>query len=151
MYDDMWSVVSGGQLVGSFPEGQLVAWAASGQVNPNDLFYRDGMRVAAPAHTLDPFRRYFPPRPLGPATKLGDDPAMRWLMPVGRAPWALAAGYLGLFSILGVFGPFALVAGLLAVRQIRRDRSLHGMGRAIFGIVMGSLATLLLVAFLLSR
>ncbi len=90
-------------------------WVATGQVNPNDLFYRDGMRVAVPAHAVEPFAAYFRAAAfstggLAVATpKLGDDPAMRWILPVGRSGWAIAAGYLGLFSVLGVFGPFAIV------------------------------------------
>jgi hypothetical protein len=57
-----------------------------------------------------------------------------------------AAGYLGLFSILLVFGPFAIVAGVQGFRQMTRDPRLHGKGRALFGIVAGSAATLALVA-----
>lgn len=136
----MWTVVSNGRPVGEFSEQQLVQWAAEGRVNPDDLFWREGMVAAAPAHTLSPFYRYLSP------SRLGDDAAIRWLLPVGRAPWAIAAGYLGLFSILLVFGPFSIVAGLLGLRQIRRDPRLHGKGRAAFGIVAGALATLVLLA-----
>jgi len=78
----------------------------------------------------------------------GDDPAMRAILPVGRSGWAIAAGYLALFSILLVPAPFALAAGLLAIRDIRRNPRKHGMGRAVFGIVMGSLGVLALLALL---
>jgi hypothetical protein len=152
----MWSVVSNGRLVGLFPEQQLVQWVASGQVDPNDLFWHDGMSTAAPAYTVAPFSTYFratlATAPVAHQTRtLGDDAAMRWLLPVGRAPWAIAAGYLGLFSILGVFGPFAIVAGILGVRQIDHDPRLHGMGRAVFGIVAGAMATLVGFALIVSR
>ncbi|MFL6163741.1 MAG: DUF4190 domain-containing protein [Jatrophihabitantaceae bacterium] len=140
----MWQVISNGRPVGEFPEHYLVQLAAGGRVDPNDLFWRRGMTVAAPAHTLAPFDRYLQ----GP--RLGDDPAMRWLLPVGRAPWAIAAGYLGLFSLLLVFGPFAVGAGVLGLRQIRRNPRLHGRGRATFGIIAGSLATLVLLLIVLS-
>jgi hypothetical protein len=86
---------------------------------------------------------YVPP-PI-PSTRLGDDGVMRLLLPVGRSGWAIAAGYLGLFSVLILPAPFALATGIVAVIRIRRDPHLHGMGRAIFGIVMGTLGTLLLV------
>lgn len=75
---------------------------------------------------------------------IGDDAGIRMLLPVGRSGWAIASGYLGLFSVLCVPGPFALITGILAVREIRRNPKKHGMGRAIFGIVMGSLGTLVL-------
>ncbi|MBC8112990.1 MAG: DUF4190 domain-containing protein [Candidatus Saccharimonas sp.] len=73
-----------------------------------------------------------------------DDPLMRFLLPVGRSGWAIAAGYLGLFSVLCLPAPFALLAGILAVREIRANPNKTGMGRAVFGIVMGALGTLLL-------
>jgi len=93
-----------------------------------------------------------PPRgPVAPpARDLGDDPAMRMLLPVGRSGWAIAAGYLGLFSLLGVFAPFALVTGILAVFDIKRNPKKHGLGRAIFGILMGTLGTVALVLIVLS-
>ena len=86
------------------------------------------------------------PRPVRHvASSVSDDAAMRLLLPVGRSPYAIAAGYLGLVSPLCIFAPFALIFGILAVRDIRGDPSLHGMGRAIFGIVMGALCSLGLI------
>jgi Domain of unknown function (DUF4190) len=83
--------------------------------------------------------RYTPP-------DLGADAGMRMLLPVGRSIWAIVAGYLGLISVLLVPAPFALLTGILAIRAMRRNPKLHGMGRAIFGIVMGSLGTIGLAA-----
>ena len=80
-----------------------------------------------------------------PAKSLGDDAGMRLLLPVGRSPLAIIAGYLGLISVLIVPAPFALLLGILAVLDMRRHPEKHGMGRAIFGIVMGGLGTVLLV------
>jgi hypothetical protein len=74
-----------------------------------------------------------------------EDPALRWVLPVGRSGWAIAAGYLGLFSLLILPGPLALWAGIMAVRDLRRHPEKRGMGRAIFGIIMGGLATLYLM------
>jgi hypothetical protein len=73
---------------------------------------------------------------------------MRALLPVGRSGWAIAAGYLGLFSLLVLPAPLALICGLLAVRDIRRNPNKHGMGRAVFGIVLGGLGTLAIAFFL---
>jgi hypothetical protein len=141
----VWQVVSNGTPMGEYPEPYLVNLASQGRVNPNDLFWRPGMSVAAPAHTLAPFERYFRPQ------TMGDDAALRWVLPVGRSPWAIAAGYLGIFSILLVFGPLAIGAGILALRQMKRKPQLHGKGRALFGIIAGSLATCVLVLLLLPR
>jgi hypothetical protein len=81
---------------------------------------------------------------------LGDDPAMRLLLPVGLSGWAIAAGYLGLVSVLCIPAPFALLTGILAIREMNRNPKKHGMGRAIFGIVMGGLGMLCLVAILVA-
>ncbi len=74
---------------------------------------------------------------LPPSRDLGKSGAMRMVLPVGRSGWAIAAGYLGLFSILVVPAPFAIIAGIIAIRNIRRNPDLHGIPRAIFGIVCG--------------
>lgn len=79
-----------------------------------------------------------------PKQKLGDDPAMRMLLPVGRSGWAIAAGYLGLFSLMILPAPLALFCGLMAIRDIRRYPEKHGMGRAIFGLIVGAIGSVLL-------
>lgn len=70
------------------------------------------------------------------------------VLPVGRSALAVAAGYFGLFSLIFFPAPFALLLGILAIRDIRRHPGKHGMGRAIFGVVMGALFTILLIGFL---
>lgn len=75
----------------------------------------------------------------------GDDAGMRLLLPVGRSGWAISSGYLGLISVLLLPAPLALVTGILAVVEIRKNPKKHGMGRAIFGIVMGTIFTVPLV------
>jgi hypothetical protein len=71
----------------------------------------------------------------------GQSAGMRMLIPVGRSGWAIASGYLGLLAVLpfigSLFGVGALVTGIAAIRDIRRNPQRHGMGRAIFGIIMG--------------
>ena len=88
------------------------------------------------------------------AAELGDDAGMRILLPVGRSGYAIAAGYLGLFAVLTVPAPLALIFGLLAIRDIRNSRGSshpkHGLGRAIFGVVMGALFSTLLVVALIA-
>ncbi len=78
------------------------------------------------------------------------DPSLKYLLPIGRSGWAIAAGYLGLVSVLLIFAPFALATGLLALRDIRRKPALLGAGRAWFGIVMGAIFSVgLILAFVL--
>ena len=75
---------------------------------------------------------------------LGQDAGMRMLLPVGRSGYAIAAGYLGLFSLLIFPAPLALLFGIIAVVDIRKHPSKHGMGRAVFAIGMGTLGTVAL-------
>src|SRR5947209_1955737 len=68
---------------------------------------------------------------------------VKWLVPIGRSGWAIAAGYFGLlscFPMIGLlFGIMAIVTGLLALQHLGKNPKLGGKGRAIFGIVMGGI------------
>ena len=79
----------------------------------------------------------------------GEDAVMRALVPVGRSPWALVAGYFGLLSLLPLFGVFASLFGLLAIRDINAHPNKHGRGRAWFGVVAGVVSTLFYLVVLL--
>ena len=79
-----------------------------------------------------------------PLMRDDDDIAgMSMILPVGRPASAIAAGYLGLFSVLPFFGIPAIVVSLFALRTLKRNPHLRGRGRAYFGLVMGVLFTLL--------
>src|SRR4051812_36603166 len=77
-----------------------------------------------------------------------DTAGMRWLLPVGRSGLAIAAGYAGLFALIVLPAPVALVLGVLAALDLRRHPSKHGWGRTIFAIVTGLLGTAVLAAAL---
>ncbi|MDR3636853.1 MAG: hypothetical protein P4L84_23815 [Isosphaeraceae bacterium] len=66
---------------------------------------------------LDPARR---------AAEHAPDAVERMLLPVGRPASAIAAGYLGLFSFIPVFGPIALIVSLVALRTLKRHPELSG-------------------------
>ena len=103
---------------------------------------------------IDQQRSAQTPPPLPRKKELGDDFGMRLLMPVGRSGWAIAAGYMGLFGLLVVPAPLALILGIIAVWDIRKsmrtDRPKHGMGRAVFALIIGFLGTALLITILIS-
>jgi hypothetical protein len=67
---------------------------------------------------------------------------MRWVLPVGQSLWAIAAGYLGLFSLICLPAPLAVLCSIMAIRDLRRNPKLSGWGRAIFGLVLGILGTM---------
>jgi hypothetical protein len=79
------------------------------------------------------------PLPAPPVRSLEDDPGMRMLLPVGRSGLAIAAGYAGLFAMTGVLAPLALILGVMALKDIKRNPKKLGKGRAIFGIIMGGI------------
>jgi uncharacterized protein DUF4190 len=81
-------------------------------------------------------------------SSLGDDPVIRALLPVGRSAWAIAAGYLGLFSLLFIPAPLAVIVSIIALVQLKRHPEKRGMGRAVFGLVLGLLGSAVLLLFL---
>jgi heme A synthase len=84
-------------------------------------------------------------RPQVQATEV--DPAMRFVLPVGRSALSIAAGYLGLCSLIACIAPVAVVVSIMAIRELKRNPELLGWGRAIFGLVMGSIGTIILILF----
>ena len=88
--------------------------------------------------------------PVYQSSDIGDDEGMRMLLPVGRSGLAIVAGYLGLFSLIIIPAPLALIFGILAVLDIKRNPKKHGMGRAIFAIVMGSIFSILLFVMIIA-
>ena len=81
-----------------------------------------------------------------PAHSDDGDKAMHWLVPVGRSGLAIAAGYAALFSVCLLPAPIALALGILGLVDISKHPEKKGKGRAVFGIVMGALGTLALIA-----
>ncbi len=73
------------------------------------------------------------------------DPSMRMVAPLNTSGLAIAAGYVGLISVLCVPAPFALLLGILALQHLKKHPRLDGKSRAIFAIVMGVIFTGLLV------
>ena len=83
--------------------------------------------------------------------KIGEDAGMRVLLPVGRSVWAILAGYFGLFSMLVVPAPFAIIFGFIAINDIKNNPDKHGLGRAYFGIIAGILAIVIFLIFMMNK
>jgi len=145
----VWHVLVDRAPVGPVSESELTGWVYSGRLRPQDLVWSPSLPGWTPAWQAQPFAAAFAGTAAAPPARLGDDPAMRWVLPVGRSGWAIAAGYLAFFSVLMFPAPFALAIGVIAIRDIKRNPSKHGMGRAVFGVVMGALGTSVLCAMLL--
>jgi hypothetical protein len=76
---------------------------------------------------------------------MGADPMVRAILPVGRTALSIIAGYLGLGAVLCFPAPIALAVGIWAVVDLKKRPGMHGMGRAVFGIVMGATGTVLML------
>ncbi len=152
------------QQFGPMAWGDLVDQARSGMLYPTDLIWSEGwpnwqearlvpgLFEQTPAQpSYQPASAAQPYSPSAASQPIGDDPMMRMLLPVGRSPWALIAGYLGIFSLLLIPAPFAIATGILALRDIKKNPHSHGKGRAIFAIVMGTLGTIVLGMVLLAQ
>ena len=86
----------------------------------------------------------------GSAEEMAKNPGMRMLLPVGRSGWAIAAGYMGLFSLVICPAPIGLAVSIVAAIHLKKKPHLHGWGRTIFGLITGGLGTIALVAMLLT-
>lgn len=87
-----------------------------------------GARIAAPSASLT-----------------AEDVAVGMLVPHKVTALSVVAGYVGLLSLCVIPAPFALLLGILALRDLRRSPGKLGYSRAIFAIVMGGLGLLLAV------
>ncbi len=142
------------EQIGPFEDEQILARLAAGDCSPTDLAWREGMLAWAPLNTVFPTPAKESPPPLPVKPTAGDDFGTRMLLPVGRSGWAIAAGYFGLFSLIILPAPIALILSIVAIWDIRKHRNAphpkHGMGRAIFGLVMGLLGTGVIAVFLIT-
>ncbi len=72
--------------------------------------------------------------------------ALDWIVPLRESLWAIAAGYCGLFACFPLVGVLpavlAIALGVLALKDIKRNKGRRGAFRAWFGIVVGSLMSL---------
>src|SRR5262245_18089341 len=66
--------------------------------------------------------------------------------PAARSSLAVAAGYLGLASLLLIPGPIAFFVGIIALIQLEWNPRLRGQVPAIFGTLMGGVGSLGLAA-----
>ena len=93
-----------------------------------------------------------PSMPPPPPQSDSSNETLSLLIPVGQSGWALAAGYLGLFSLL--LWPLGFVAVLASYKALSRRRTGAGMVRIVTGFVGGAfgicVSLLILVALMSS-
>ena len=142
----IWYYEKNGQHNGPLTRERMAELAEIGEVDAETLVWKEGLPDWVPASRL----RFLPFTPPGGSTLSGDDAGMRLLAPVGVSGWAIASGYLGLISVLILPAPFAILTGVIAIRDIRRNPKNHGMARAVFGIIMGALFSIPILILVVS-
>lgn len=77
-----------------------------------------------------------------------NDSEIKYILPVGRSGWAIAAGYLAFLNILFILSivtaPVTLIFAYLGWRDIKKNPDKLGMGRIYFAVITSVLALLLL-------
>ena len=167
---DQWFYSQQGAQRGPVPLATLRQMLAHGQVLWSEMVWTAGMTAWSPATGVPALRTVAaqpsspgsrppplppqairdaapPPAGSGGSGDIGADPTMRMLLPVGRSGWAIAAGYLGLFSVLVIFAPISLIVSIIAIRDIKKHDK-RGMGRAALGLIMGAIFTAALIVMI---
>lgn len=144
-----YAIARTGQHLGSFPEAEVWNGLAMGQFSRHDLAWTEGMPEWRLLGELFPGASPTPVSAMEPPKPVEADAGMRLLIPVGRSGWAIAAGYLGLFSLAVFPAPIAVIVSIIAIADLRRSKregkKKYGMGRAVFGLVAGLLGTFMIL------
>lgn len=139
-----------GRSFGPADRALLAQWAREGRV-PAGAFIQ-GSDGAPPIRASDmPDLRaiyHAPPSvagPLAPPAGTNADGGLSYIIPF-RNGWALAAYYVGIFSLIPIFGiilgPLAIIFGCLGLRHASRQANAHGRVHALVGIILGGLVVI---------
>ena len=142
--------VAGGTLV--WKDG-MPEWTEAKKVG--ELWNRPAPVHSSPVHSTPvqstPFRAspvQVPPVQVAPVTT-GVNYYADVAAPTGRATWAIPAFVLGLLSICMIPAPLAVVASVVAIREMWQDRRKGGMAFAVIGLVLGIIGSFLLFLMIL--
>lgn len=149
MTDRTWFYLDGADPVGPVAEEVVRQLAATGHLFMESFIWTDGLAEWTPLSDVSEFAGSAFAAPDGRAP-VAPDQLTRLSLPVGRSGWSIVAGRLGWISLLVVPAPLAMAAGLAAIRdirlsEVRTGRRLRGTGPALFGLIMGTGFTAILV------
>lgn len=83
--------------------------------------------------------------PTPPPQKTTEQKVLEWTVPINRSGWAIAAGYVALFSFPFAFlGPVSVALGIIGLLDARKKQK-GGKGRSIFAIVYGGLTSIFFI------
>lgn len=154
-----------GLTIGSYEDAQIQAMLSAGNLLPTDVAWKQGMpewkplAVLFPGATPPAMPGSTPPvlpagfhpgtQPAAPQPQ-SPHPVLAMVVPIGRSGWAITAGYCGLLSMIFFMAPFAILFGILAIRDIKKNPEKLGLGRAWFGIIAGAISIVCWGSFFLS-
>lgn len=146
----IYQISRNGKPVGAFDLNQVRQMYASGLLMASDYAWTQGMPDWQPLGALlgADVPPAFPPaaQPTPPQNRpAAPNGCLALVIPIGRSGWAIGAGYLGLLSPLVIPAPFAILCGVLAIKDINKNPEKLGVVRAWFGIVAGSAVMLVVL------
>src|SRR5208282_2377968 len=127
---------------------QLRQWIAEGRVNAHTKVQPEGATEWKTMAEVPEFAAVLPRAvPPLPAIQLGAPPS-----PPGTNQMAVWSMVTGIFSLLccQVLGPVSIILGAVALSRLKRNPQQSGAGFAVAGIVLGVLAILVTVIFLVA-
>ena len=69
--------------------------------------------------------------------------------PIGVSGWAIAAGYAGLFALIIIPAPLALILGIIALVDLKMNPGKRGKGRVALALITGIVGTGILLFYFL--
>lgn len=143
-----WLFVSGGETAGPVSEAALRGLVDSGFLDAGTLVWTDGLAAWTPLGRVPGFEG----TAVDPAVGRDPESTNRFALmalPGEQSKRANAAFYLGWLSLIVFPAPLAVAASIGALHELREvrlrtGREAFGRAKAIFGLVAGSIGTLVL-------
>jgi len=153
MAEAQWYYTRGGQQAGPVSADQLRQMAATGQVAPNELVWREGMANWQPIGSVPDLGAAAAPPAAAPADPYAppyQQPGAAYPQPgfqqMGYAPTsqsyngmaiaALVCGLVGLACGI-ILGIIAIILGVIARNGMRKSGNMQGYGLALAGVILG--------------
>jgi hypothetical protein len=137
---------------GPITADQVRQWIFEGRINAQTKVWTEGSGVWKAVGELPEFAAILPassapPAPGAPATIAMAPPGPKTSQ---LAVWAMITGILSMLCCFIPIGPIPIILGAVALPQIKNNPQMQGSGFAIAGIVMGILALLVFIAWVVA-
>lgn len=132
---------------GPISADQLRLWISEGRINAASKVRREEdpvWKTAGDFPELAPLLTSAPPPPPQPRpTTITYDPAPAKNNPL--ALWSMITGIVSVACCCNIIGPVSIILGIIGLSQIKKNPAQRGKGFAIAGIVLGSLALVMMI------